>query len=77
MKIFEWARLWLWPAYAEQLVEEREAALARVRELEEELAARDTCVVCGCLLMAPDAPPHCEDCTPTEENCDDWEDRHK
>jgi hypothetical protein len=42
-------------------------AEARLATLEAAVALRDTCVVCGSSLWPIDAPPHCEDCHPSED----------
>jgi hypothetical protein len=38
---------------------------------------RDVCVVCGCWLLAPSQPPHCEDCHPDHDQLIDWEESQR
>ena len=54
---------------------DRGALLAEVERLRAEIALRDTCVACECKLHPPDRAPHCEDCHPTDEQVEAWNDR--
>lgn len=41
-------------------------SITLVCDAAEELLRRDTCVVCLCQLLPPEAPPHCETCSIAE-----------
>ncbi len=49
------------------------AAADEIERLRAELRRRDTCVHCGCNLLLDEGPPHCLDCSPTEEEIEAWE----
>lgn len=46
----------------------------RVRKLRQQQHDRNTCWKCKCSLVEDTSPPHCLDCTITDEDLQDWED---